>query len=339
MYPEVLQYVNDAFSSNVTGYNHRSHFVIDIVESLKEQLFKKLNVPKDYEMGFLCSATEAWGSIAQSFRNFEILNIYNGTFGEKWAQINVNVNPKAKALRFDLNHKFEVEEIHSTSGSLICVCQNETSNGTQVSNETLQQIRNFSPESLILVDATSSMGGISLDFKNADIWFASVQKCFGLPAGLCVVLMSPRVKEYFSRIDQSTYNNIVALYSKSRLAQTIHTPNVLNIYLLSRLMDVLPEISHIDTVTQERAVAWRSFIKDKDLELLSNNPMVLSDTVLAIKYKESLITSLLDDVNNYGFILGKGYGEFANNSIRIANFPALSDIHIQSLRDVLNKLI
>jgi phosphoserine aminotransferase len=52
------------------------------------------------------------------------------------------------------------------------------------------------PDALIAVDATSSMAGVELDWQSADIWFASVQKCFGLPAGMAVMVCSPRALQY-----------------------------------------------------------------------------------------------------------------------------------------------
>jgi hypothetical protein len=45
----------------------------------------------------------------------------------------------------------------------ICLTQNETSNGTQISNEIIGEFRTRNPQSLIAVDATSSRAGVALD--------------------------------------------------------------------------------------------------------------------------------------------------------------------------------
>lgn len=66
----------------------------------------------------------------------------------------------------------------------MCCVANETSNGTQISNESLAALKLKSPKSLLFIDATSSLGGYNHDISLGDVWLASSQKCFGLPSGL-----------------------------------------------------------------------------------------------------------------------------------------------------------
>src|SRR5690606_5785909 len=130
---------------------------------------------------------------------------------------------------------------------LICLTHNETSNGTQLPNEFLLHVRSFYPDSIIAVDATSSLGGLNLKINKADIWFASVQKCFGLPAGLRIMICSPnavaRAKEMNER---NHYNSLPVLIEKMLNFQTYNTPNVLGIYLLSRVLEQTNLIRTID---------------------------------------------------------------------------------------------
>lgn len=335
IYPQVAQYIAEGLQQNITGYNHRSARFVDIVAGLEQDLFEKLRVPKDYKLAFMGSATEVWGSLAHSFRNIPIHNFYNGDFGEKWFQINAKVNPLTEGHSFGLNEALPHEDLDEKEAMLIGLCQNETSNATQISIERLALVRKQYPEALIAVDATSSMAGIALDFSQADIWFASVQKCFGLPAGLCVVLMSPRVQSYLPRVDQSQYNNVVDLYEKAILHQTIHTPNVLNIYVLSRLLQDLPYIDEINAIVRQRAQIWRLFLRDQGKDLLSSQADTWSDTVMAVKGTESDIRQMLLHVAGKGMIIGKGYGKYAASSFRIANFPALTQEDIEKLQQIL----
>lgn len=338
IYPQVAQYVAEGLQGNITGYNHRSSVFQSMVAGLEQDLFEKLNVPKDYRLAFMGSATEVWGSLAHSFKNIAIHNFYNGDFGEKWFQINAKLNTLTVGHAFGIDETltFEDSYIADDVPSLLCLCQNETSNATQISAQSLAKARGTYTEALIAVDATSSMAGIKLDFTQADIWFASVQKCFGLPAGLCVVLMSPRVEAYLPLVDRSQYNHIEDLYQKAKLHQTIHTPNVLNIYTLSRLMKDLPSIVEIDACITHRAVQWRRFLLAQGQELLSSHEPSWSDTVMAVKIQEEDVAPLLRYVADAGMILGKGYGKYAKNSFRIANFPALSESHIERLQQILH---
>lgn len=335
VYPQVGRYLQDAISKNVTGYNHRSDFFIQMVDNLSTILFAKLQVPRGYKLAFMGSATEVWGSLANSFKKVPILNFYNGSFGEKWSQINTKINSSTVSCSFGLEE--ELKTFIDFKRGIICVCQNETSNTTQVSNAKIAELRLRYPDALLAVDATSSMAGIYLDFNNADIWFASVQKCFGLPAGLCIVLLSPKVQEYFEVVDQSQYNNVVELYEKASVYQTIHTPNVLDIYLLSRLVQDIPNVLEIDKIIKERALHWRQFFKANGYTLFVENINVASDTVLAVRYEEEKISRLAKTCDQAGFIIGKGYGAYSKNTFRVANFPALRDMDITGLMEVLKR--
>ncbi|HTF81424.1 MAG TPA: aminotransferase class V-fold PLP-dependent enzyme [Cytophagales bacterium] len=337
VYPQVGYYLQEAIRSNVTGYNHRSNYFIQMSEGLSQRFIDKLDMPADYKVGFLSSATETWACLANSFKKLPFINFYNGSFGEKWCNINSKVNDQTQGRRFEVNEELVLGSRATHEAYLIGVCQNETSNGTQISNERLAELRKTHPDALIAIDATSSMAGIKLDYKHADIWFASVQKCFGLPAGLGIVLMSSRVKDYFPHAGQEQYNNIVELYNKASVFQTIYTPNVLGIYLLYRLMQDLPHIQSIDATIKRRAAQWRNFFKVNNRSLLCTDNLLLSDTVLAVKSSTLEIKTLLKYADDNGFIMGKGYGAYIDQSFRIANFPAHSEQQVSDLEALLNE--
>ncbi|MEJ0033114.1 MAG: hypothetical protein WDO15_23505 [Bacteroidota bacterium] len=106
--------------------------------------------------------------MAQSLITNGSHHIYNGAFGEKWFDYTHKLVPTAKSHPFDREKTLEPS---SYEGDFICITQNETSNGTQVTNEIIQSIRSNNPNHLIAVDATSSMAGVFLDFTAADVWF------------------------------------------------------------------------------------------------------------------------------------------------------------------------
>ena len=120
-------------------------------------------------------------------------HIFSGSFGKKWYEYAKYIEPKTFAHKLDADKTVDVESLQiGEEFDLISITQNETSNATQVTNETIAAIANKYPEKMIAVDTTSSMAGIELDFSLADIWYASVQKCFGLPAGLGILIASPK---------------------------------------------------------------------------------------------------------------------------------------------------
>lgn len=239
VHDEIPKYVKDAFSAGIMSINHRSDDFVSMSEKTIKLLKQKLNIPRNYTVFFTSSATECWEIIAQSVVTDKSYHLYNGSFGQKWFDYTKRIHPLAEPLPFDVNEKLDPKKlIFDLKEGIICITQNETSNGTQVSNAIIRAIKKNNPSYLLAIDATSSMAGIDLDFKSADIWLASVQKCFGLPAGLGLMVCSPQAIERVKTINEKNhYNSLTFMTEMMDKWQTPFTPNVLGIYLLMRVLE------------------------------------------------------------------------------------------------------
>ncbi len=324
-------YLQQAYSSDILTYNHRNTEFVSVIASAIAALKFQLNIPESYEIYFVNSATECWQIIAQSLVIERSLHIFNGAFGQRWMDFTHLLGKQTTALTFDIN---EYLLQPTTSGQdLICITNCETSNGTYVASAHIQKVKAAYADSIIAVDATSCMAGINLDFAQADVWFASVQKCFGLPAGLGIMVCSPRAiaraKEINSRI---YYNSLVRLHEKMQASQTNNTPNMLGIYLLEKVMQKSENVIEIETSLRNRAAYFRDFIRTQStLNLLISEASLASPTVIAVEGKIELVKQLKLEAKNHGLLLGNGYGAWAENTFRIANFPAHSDADFEKL--------
>lgn len=334
--------MQEAYKEGVLSINHRSDTFMEISQKAMNGIRKKLNVPKSYTIYFLSSATECWEVIAESFVRKESIHVYTGAFGDKWCAYTEKLVPKVARKPFNREVPLDADQLKFNTGELICITQNETSNGTQVGTDIIKAVKKNNPNHLLAVDATSSMAGIVLDFSVADIWFASVQKCFGLPAGLAVMICSPHaLKQAQSINNRKHYNSILFLDEMMKKAQTPCTPNVLNIYLLMRVMAEVKEIKFVHKTITGRFKKWETFFdtKSNKLKLLIKNPSVRSHTVLTIESTPALIEKIKNQAAKKGFLLGNGYGELKQTTFRIANFPALRKSEIAQLMDFLYDFI
>jgi len=210
VHDEIPTYVKDAARLGIMSMNHRSPEFVAMSKKTIELLRKKLNIPKDYTVFFTSSATECWEIIAQSWVTEKSYHVYNGSFGQKRFEYTQKIKSGATGKPFDREDSLNADNLKfDGANAVICITQNETSNGTQVSSQIITGIQKNNPQHLIAIDATSSMAGIVLDFKSADIWLASVQKCFGLPAGLGIMICSPRAIARAKEINNSLYYNSV----------------------------------------------------------------------------------------------------------------------------------
>jgi phosphoserine aminotransferase len=335
VHDEVPRYVEDAYKKGILSINHRSEEFMRISEKTIHLLKSKLEIPADYTIFYTTSATECWEIIAQSLITKSSLHIFNGAFGRKWFEYTQRINSGAKSFPFQPNDTIDEKKLRFGKGEgIICLTQNETSNGTQVTNETIRSIKDRWPAHLIAVDATSSMAGVYLDFNAADVWFASVQKCFGLPAGLGLLICSPAAMERAKRIgDNKYYNSLTFMAEMMEKWQTPFTPNVLNIYLLKRVMEEAKPIHEVHAKIAERYRSWADFLKEKQtLQHFVANEEARSFTVIPVQAKEALVAAIKSRAKKNEILLGEGYGELKATTFRIANFPAIKKSEIKTLK-------
>jgi phosphoserine aminotransferase len=334
----IPKYVKDAHKLGIMSINHRSEDFMKVSEKTIGLLKKKLNIPKNYTVFFTSSATECWEIIAQSLITEKSYHIYSGSFGQKWFDYTKRLRPGAEGLPFNVEKKVNPDEYVFNSGQVICITHNETSNGTQVNNNLIKAIRKNNPNHLIAVDATSSMAGVKLDFKSADIWLASVQKCFGLPAGLGLMICSPQAIRASQSIGENLhYNSLTFMASMMEKWQTSCTPNVLNIYLLMRVMEKAPPINVVHDLLVKRYNEWIGFLaKRKSIKHLVKNNTVHSYTVVPVAGTPEAVTAIKQMAKKQGILLGEGYGDLKASTFRIANFPAIHQKEINRLKKFLS---
>jgi phosphoserine aminotransferase len=334
VYPQVATYLQDAMNEGILSQNHRS---MPFMEMLKECILvfkQKQKIPNNYEVYFTSSATECWEIVNQSLVKNHSHHVFNGAFGEKWFEYASRLGKTTSSSKFDFQETFDGNI--SSSADVWCFTQNETSNATQINNSFFGKLNT---EALIALDVTSSLGGIELDWKSGDIWLASVQKCLGLPAGMGIIICSPKAIKRAEEIgDYNHYNCLLFIRDNFKKYQTHYTPNILGIYLLMRVMQQVPDIQTINSLLKERAKDFYEFIsQETNLDLLIKNEEVRSQTVIAIKGTVDEILVLKQKAKENNIILGNGYGAWKDTTFRIANFPAIEDWEFDKLKTLLSQ--
>jgi phosphoserine aminotransferase len=334
VYDQLAVYLQDAFDQGILSVNHRSSVFMHLYQETEELLKEKLDIPENYKLLFTSSATENWEIITQSIVERSSYHLYSGSFGKKWFDFARYLNPSVSGMQLDKEKEVEVNSLTiEEKFDLIALTQNETSNATQVSQNILAALGEKYPEKMLAVDTTSSMAGIYLDFSLADIWFASVQKCFGLPAGLGLLLLSPKAIQKVNRKgEKGRYNSLSFMLENAENFQTHYTPNVLGIYLLNRSLQDIPFITSTANTLESRMEKLEEIIHQSDsLDFLIRNPATRSRTVLGISGEETFIQQIKKSAESAGMQMGSGYGNLKATSFRIANFPAVTDKEFEVL--------
>ena len=335
VYPAVRQYLTDAFDEGFLSAGHRSEKVIALVRQTVTDLKAKLNVPQDYTVLLTGSATECWEILTQSLTPRRSFHLYNGDFGEKWFKYAQALRPESTGLKFGLDELPDVASLPfgPDDTDLVCITQNETSTATQLREGFILNLYNRLGGALLAVDATSSLAGLNLKYIKADIWYGSVQKCFGLPAGLGILILSPRAVAQAKAVnDRAHYNGLPAMLSQMLNYQTNFTPNVLGIYLLSRVLAEREPIKAVAQHLADRAQKLYDFFDQATvLKPFVHNPETRSTTVIGLAGDAALIEEIKAKAKEAGLQLGGGYGPLKSTTIRIANFPAVPDAAMEAL--------
>lgn len=323
IYPQVAQFAQDAFGSGILERNHRSPQFKSLLAQCTQALKAYFGVPQDYAVYYLSSATEAWEICAQSLLTAPHF-VHNGAFGEKWCAYT------RRLLCQTTEKRYAPEEwpVFEGEGDL-CFVANETSNGTHVPHFPDPR------KGLICVDAVSSFGGVEYDVARADVWITSVQKCFGLPSGMGIMLASPKALERArEKGDRAFYNSLLFLEDNFSKFETPYTPSILGVYLLQRLLETLPPLEVVSQHLAARARALYRYFEGGDLlQPLVRDTALQSPTVLALTCPRAREVLLFLEEN--GAIVGKGYGHWKGSTIRIANFPAIPDADYVNLSKIL----
>ncbi len=334
LHPMVQQWTAEIFAQGLTSCNHRSTEIIACYRKSVEGLQKKLSIPSNYTVVFTSSATECWEILAQSFPKDTFTHVFNGAFGAKWAGISQKLGNTVHSVRY--SPQAPLPDCELPASDWICLTHCETSNGTYIAENLIVSLKKQYPERLVAIDATSSLGGICIPWKATDYVFASVQKCLGLPSGMAVLVCSPQATQRALQQNVTThYNSLANSLPLAQQYQTTHTPNILAICLLMKLMESIQPIQLINRQLQERATQLYAWLEQQGFALLIRNTAVRSPTVIAVQAAEHEIAHIKSAALKSGFILGNGYGEWKNTTIRIANFPAITKEEVIALQEFL----
>lgn len=348
LYPTVARHMQTALENKIGSISHRSQQFKDIYAHAVSGLRSLLDLPTDYEILFLSSANEIWERSIQNTVEHESFHLINGSFSKRFYQVSGELGKKATKYEAPFSQGFHVADIVvPATAELVALVQNETSSGASMPVADINAFRGkVSEDAVLFVDAVSSLPIPAFDYSQIDSVYFSVQKCFGLPAGLGVWLLNNRCIAKAEALQAKgisigSYHSIPAMLSKGKANQTVETPNVLNLYLLGKVLEDMLE-KGIDTIREE--AAYKANLLYGYLENSKNFKPAVQElahrsltTIVANTYMAaSEVNKLLAP---FDMAVGSGYGDYKEKQIRIASFPAHSVEQVQALVAKLQELV
>lgn len=345
LYPTFEKHLQTFVTDQLGSISHRSQQYRDLHKFTVDQLRILLNVPDTHAILFLGSASEAWERILFSCVELESFHLVNGSFSKKFYDYSHALNKYAHKLEKPMGEGFVVSEIVVPEyAELICATHNETSSGVQMSVSEIHKLKQKHPDKLIAVDMVSSAPYPDLDFNLVDTAFFSVQKAFGMPAGLGVWIVNEKclakAEQIKNQYSIGAHNDLPTLWKNALKNETPATPNVMAIYILGKIAEDFNRIgvAKIRKQTEEKAALIYKFIeRQAGFSAFVNNKAQRSQTVV-VANTELPSADIIKAAKAKGMVIGSGYGEFKASQLRIANFPATSAEQVEALIGELGKL-
>ena len=277
--------------------------------------------------------------------NANSLNLVNGAFGERWANI-VEMNGKhcdrlevewGKAITAEM-----VEEKLSTGKyDSFMMVHNETSTGVINPLEEIAEIVKKYPDMIFMVDCVTSMAGVNIevDKLGIDVALASNHKCFALPPIMAVFSCSQKA------LDRSSKNENRGFYFDFQLFLKHHqnsfpptSPSVSIMYAMDYQLDKILEEGIINRNKRhiEMAEFTRNWAKDNHFGLFAQSGFE-SPTVTCVKNTKGInVGDLIENVKqNHNMVFSNGYRQLKEVTFRIGH---LGDITLPEIKELLNAI-
>lgn len=347
LHPDVPAATREAESSGLLCASHRSPEFTGTVAATVDALRELLSIPRDHEVFFLGSATECMDRILWGAVRKDSYHLVNGAFAGRFHKLGLELGLAAVAAEVPDGEGFSSVELPSRS-ELVAVTQNETSTGVAIPPDWIAALAREHPSTLVAVDLVSGWPHAHMDLEGVDAAFFSVQKGFGLPAGLGVMVASPRLLEVARTLREESpmrgggHHNLLSLAQAASRSQTVATPNMLAIHLLGvvaraylregvrELRDATIHKAQLLYEAVEALPGWRPFVARREHR---------SSTVVVAHREEGVgVSTIQSYLRDCGMEVGGGYGAWKGRQLRFANFPVHSleavERLVQSLEEI-----
>jgi len=298
------------------------------------------------------SASSGTGWQEAAVRNLareNMLSCINGAFSKRWYEVARSNGKKADKLEAPWDHPIDPDAVYKAlkekSYDLLTVVHNETSTGLcNPVKEIAAAAHDASPETLICVDAVSSLGGakIDMDAWSLDVVFTSSQKCLALPPGLGLAAVSDRALAQAEGVPNRGWYFDLLRMEKHRLKDsTPATPALSLIYALAVQLDRIFAEGLEARFTRHSEMAQRvqTWALENNLGIYAP-PEYRSQTVTTIKNNLNIdYTALNEHLMQYDMRIANGYGPLKGDTFRIAHMGETQLEDIDRLLEVMSDYI
>jgi phosphoserine aminotransferase len=216
--------------------------------------------------------------------------------------------------------------------------QNETSTGVAIP---VRRVVGAADDALMLWDATSAAGGLTVSAEEFDVYYFAPQKSFGSDGGLWVALMSPRALTRAAQVKATgryipAFLDLQTAIDNSRKDQTYNTPALATLFMMAEQVDWFNAsggLAFTTSRTSASAEILYSWAERSDYATpYVVDPAKRSHVVATIDFLDSVDAAEVARVlRANGIVDTEPYRKLGRNQLRIAMFPAVDPSDVEAL--------
>jgi aspartate aminotransferase-like enzyme len=285
----------------------------------------------------------------RNFANQTILSCVNGAFADRWYQVAVANGKKTTRLEVEWGQAITpdmlADALKQQHYEAVTIVHNETSTGVENPLQKLcAVVKEASPETLILVDAVSSLGGvkIEMDAWGIDFMLTSSQKCLALPPGLSLASASDRAMKYAETVQNRGWYFDLVLMEKHRLKDsTPMTPVMPLIYALDFQLDRFEAEGYEKRFARHAAMAQRvqAWGEEAGMPPLAAEG-IRSKTVTSLVNTRGMDISAMNKfLVQRGMRVANGYGKLKDKNFRVATMGEIQMSDVDMLLPAIEEFV
>ncbi len=330
---------------------HRGSAMESLLAGMSDPMKKLFQTEANLVLG-TCAATGFMEMAARCGVKERVLSLVGGAFGERFAAVAAACGCEVVRLSVPLGETAEPdmlrEAIERSDVDAVTVCHSETATGALAPLKEIAEVVNSFDDVQLLVDGVTSVAGtpVMTDEWGLDFVFTGAQKALALPPGLALGAASDRMLERARTIPgRGGYFDVVVHAKAFKSAQPTNTPGISTLFALARQFERIEAEGgiearwdrHLDMQeTVERWVAGRG--GELGFSYLPREGR-RTPTVSCLKVREGVNgRTYVLEMKKRGWIIGTGYGDLKEETIRIGHMGDHSVSEVEELLSVLEEV-
>lgn len=329
------------------GTSHRQAPVKALVGEVLDGLRTLFDLPEGYEIAIGNGGASAfWEVAAFGLVRERSQHLSYGEFSARFASV-VAANPfvgEPRVITAPVGTR--AVPVAEPGIDVYAWPHNETSTGVMAP---VRRVEGADDDALVVIDATSGAGGLTVDLSECDVYYFAPQKSFAADGGLWFAILSPRAVERVERIAASgrwipEFLSLGAALENSRKNQTLNTPAIATLVLMAEQLRWMNEKGGLDftiarsTDSSSRLYEWAE--QSSYAQPFVAEPADRSLVVGTIDLDPAVdFEVVLTHLRANGIVDTDPYRKLGRNQLRVAMFPAVEPDDVTALTRCIDHVV